>query len=1104
VDSTQSSLGREAMSPPPLPTPGSAVGPGEFGGEFPPNPPRDSPATRVVPQFRFVPKPIAFPSEPGLPSVQGYEILSIIGSGGMGIVYKARHRVLQRTVALKTLQGAALADPEFRQRLHAEAEAVARLQHPNIIQVFEIGAVDAQAGELHPSPFIALEFVDGGSLAARTYTPQSPRYAARMVENLARAVHAAHQVGVVHRDLKPANVLLTSEGEPKVADFGVAKQLGGERDARGRFVTRAGTVIGTPEYMAPEQVAGEAPGPAIDIHALGVILYELLTGRVPFQAATAEQTMYLVLTQEPVSPRQLQPTLPRDLDTICLKCLEKAPGQRYESAEALADDLACWTKGLPIRARPIGAVEGTARWARRNPAVAALSAAVVLVALAGLTGIVWKWREAQAHAEAADTAAAEARDNARAERWQRYRTNIVAASIALQSNKVGTARHALENAPEEHRNWEWRHFQHQVDTAKYVLRWPDAVVTKVVITPGGAFVALRDVDNSARVWDVLGRKVVRTFPSARGLANMEFSPDGKTLAFPAPDDSCILQDVATDRMGVLRGHEKRAFTFRFSLDATRLATLSYDGTCRAWDAVTGKQLLVVGGNEPNITHLDLSADGRRLAEGSNGEVRVWDVATGRQTALLRGHEHGVSGTVFNRQADRLLTAEGYPGNTVRLWDVATGQQLAVMRGHGNQLKSMAFSPDNTRIATSALDGTARLWDAAGGNPQATLQGHKGWVYRVAFSPDGKRLLTASQDHTVRIWDGFTGEPLAVLRGHAGEVYDAAYTADGAFIVSASRDGTVRVWDAQAEERNGVLRGHTNFVYGVAFHPDGERAASAGWDGTIRIWDATTGMQKALLNQGEKTIVTSVAFHPAGRLLASIGRDSALRLWDVAAGEEVQRWNVATDGWRDTRLAFSRQGDLLAAGSRDGVVHLWDVNRRVEVAALRGHRDVIRDVAFSPDGRWLASAGDGEERIIRIWDVARQAQVQVLEGHTSGVYALAFDDEGRLLASGSTDGTVRLWDAATWREVAVLKHGANVYGVAFTPDGTRLASACADNTIRFWDVGSHEEVAELTGHEAYVHAIAFSRDGARLISGSGDFTVRIWDSVPPLDRARPGK
>jgi WD40 repeat protein len=1017
----------------------------------------------------------------------------------MGIVYKARHRDLQRTIALKMLRGAAVVDPEFRDRFRAEAEAVACLQHPNIIQVFEIGTVEPLPGELCPRPFISLEFVEGGSLAARTVTPQAPPYAARMVEKLARAVHAAHRLGVIHRDLKPTNVLLTAEGEPKVADFGLAKQLGAERDSQGRFVTQAGIILGTPEYMAPEQVASAPPSPAMDIYALGVILYELLTARTPFQGATSEETMYLVWHQEPVSPRRLQPGLPRDLETICLKCLEKAPGKRYASAEALADDLARWADGLPIQARPIGTLERTVRWARRNPAVAALSTAVVVVAVAGLSGVVWKWREAQIHADAAETAAAEAREHLAAERWERYRANIVASSSALQLHNVGAARRSLEDAPEELRNWEWDHFHTQLDAARHVLRW-DGVVDAASITPDGRTVAVMTPDNQVRVWDTLRQEEVGTLQTdAQAPVGTIMSPDGKSVAYETKDHAIVLKDIATDRVGAtLRGHDQTIVSLRFNRDSTRLASGSKDRTIRVWDTRTGQPLQVFRGYQATALIIDLSSDGHRFAalEENGRTFQVQEVETGRTIATCN-HENPIVGGMFSPQADRLVLVERYPSTALQLWDLTTAHAPVVMRGHSNQATWVTFSPDGTRIASCAMDSTIRLWNGVTGDLIATLEGQRGWVAHAEFSPDSGRLVSAARDHTVRIWNAVTGAPLAVLDGHTDEVHAAAYLPDGKSIVSAARDGTVRLWDAERAERNNTLRGHTNFVYDVAFHPDGQRMASAAWDGTVRLWEVTTGRQISVLNHGVKTIVMAVAFDPAGRLLATIARDQKVRLWDIAGSREVHAWSIPTDGWRDTRLTFSPQGDLLAAGDGNGAIHLWDVRSRAEVAVLGAHRDVVRDVAFSPDGRWLASAADKEDPAIRIWDVALREQVQVLEGHLACVNALAWSGDSRLLASGSSDGTVRLWDTGAWREAGALKHGTNVYGLAFARyrSGARLASACADHTIRLWDVGTHQEVAELRGHAEYVHAIAFSRDGTRLASASGDFTVRIWDTVP---------
>jgi serine/threonine protein kinase len=305
-----------------------------------------------------------------LPDIPGYEILGELGRGGMGIVYQARQQGLNRLVALKMILHADYAGPEERRRFRAEAESIARLRHPHIVQVYEVG-------EHGGSPYFSLEFCPGGSLAETLDgTPLMPQKAAALVEQLARASHAAHQAGIVHRDLKPANVLLTEDGSPRITDFGLAKQLDNQQ-----WQTASGAVFGTASYMAPEQARGARSqiGPATDIYALGAILYELLTGRPPFKGATTADTLLQVVSSEPVPPRRLQPGVPRDLDTICLKCLQKQAARRYDSALALADDLARFQAGEPIRARPVGPLERLLRWSRRSPRVAGLSAAVVLL-----------------------------------------------------------------------------------------------------------------------------------------------------------------------------------------------------------------------------------------------------------------------------------------------------------------------------------------------------------------------------------------------------------------------------------------------------------------------------------------------------------------------------------------------------------------------------------------------------------------------------------------------------------------------------------------------------------------------------------------------------
>jgi hypothetical protein len=334
----------------------------------------------------------------GLPALPGYEVLGELGRGGMGVVFRARQSALGRVVALKMIVSGGIAGPAELARFRTEAEAIARLQHPNIVQVYEVGEHEGR-------PFFSLELCGGGSLERQLDgTPRPAEESARLVQTLAHAMEAAHRARVIHRDLKPANVLLTADGTLKITDFGLAKKLD-EADQ-----TATGSVMGTPSYMAPEQAEGRKDvGPAVDVYALGAILYQCLTGRPPFKAATPMDTLMQVVSGEPAPPRQLNPKVPRDLETVCLMCLRKEPQRRYAGAAALADDLGRFLHGREVTARRISAAEHAVRWTRRNPAVAALLLAVAATALLGAAGIVWKYREAEAARGAAENEAAAAR-----------------------------------------------------------------------------------------------------------------------------------------------------------------------------------------------------------------------------------------------------------------------------------------------------------------------------------------------------------------------------------------------------------------------------------------------------------------------------------------------------------------------------------------------------------------------------------------------------------------------------------------------------------------------------------------------------------------------
>ena len=990
---------------------------------------------------------------------------------------------------------------------------MARLQHPGIVQLFEVGEHDVGAGP--PRPYFTLEYVEGGSLDRRLAgRPLPPRQAAAWLDQLARAVHYAHERGIIHRDLKPSNVLLTDDGRPKVCDFGVAKLLTGP-DCQ----TASGMILGTAEYMAPEQAEGKGtPGPAGDVYALGVILYEMLAGRPPFKGATTLDTLAQHRTQEPVPVRRLQPSVSRDLETICLKCLEKEPGRRYPLALELAEDLRRFLDQRPVKARGVSAAGRLGRWARRNRGVAAALGVIALL----LIGV------AVASSLAAlrfERLADEADRRGAAERRQRYRANMAAAAMALQVSNTGAARRALAAAPEEYRGWEWLHFNSQLrDDARAVLRLPGApgaatfrpggtTRPALAFSPDGKRIAAASLEPGTVVWDsATGRGAGVLTGQGHDVRDMAFGPDGHLLALSA-DGALVSWDMSRDgRTTLCRIPEEALAGLLLSPDGRLLLGVK-DRQLQLWDVPAGRSCADLPGQW--IGTAVFSCDARYLAYSTDDYVvHLWDVQAGAEACVLRGHSQHVEAMAFSPDGKRLASGASYPDDSARLWSVPAGEEVAVLRGHRNTVRTVAFSPDGKRLASCSLDETARLWDAGAGTLVAVLKGHTDAVRHTAFSPDGERLATASRDGTVRLWDAANGEPVAVLRGHTGVVLAAVFSPDGTLLASWGEDATVRLWDLQQHERDGVLRGHTGFVYDVALSPDGRRAVSAAWDGTARLWDLDTGRETVRFQHttGEPYgIVGAACFSADGRQVATVTGSGAVTVWGVAKGEKVRTLRVpgGKGGRGYPRAAFQPHGNCLAVGAGDGAVRLWDAAGDEPVAVLRGHEELVLDVAFSPDGTQLASAGvDGT---VRLWDVQTRSPRAVLRGHEDWVFSLAYSPDGRLLAAACRDKTVRLWDSATHEVVAMLPHDSLGHGMAFSPDGRRLAAGCADNSIRLWDVDTarraggkvllEAEVAELRGHEDYVHAVAWSPDGTRLLSASGDHTVRVWDSLSPQERAR---
>jgi WD40 repeat protein/tRNA A-37 threonylcarbamoyl transferase component Bud32 len=1032
-----------------------------------------------------------------------YELLSEIGRGGMGVVFKARHVRLHRVVALKMILGGLLARPEDLQRFETEAAAAAQLQHPNIVALYEVGAESGQ-------PYFSMEHVSGSSLAQRVALGVLPgRLAASYLERLAQAVHYAHSRGVIHRDLKPANVLLDDDDQPKITDFGLAKVLQGDSGQ-----TRTGAVIGTPSYMAPEQAGGQtkAVSPAVDVYALGAILYELLTGSPPFRGETALATLTLVADKDPVPPRLLNPRVDRDLETICLKCLEKDPQRRYGSAEALADDLRRYLGGEPIAARRLGTLGRALKWCRRKPAAAALLA-VSLLALVGFTAFQWRaTQEERRLREQAEKSDHESKLHLDILRYYSYLAHMRQVQHHLAAADLGGAERLLQDMAKgrpDLRDWEWYYLK-GVCAGRATLAGHAGRATAVAYGADGKRLASAGGQplhpGEVKVWEVGTGRCLLTISKAHSNAvgGVAFSPDGKLLATAGGDGSVRLWDAAGGKERArLRGHRAHVTGVAFAPDGKRLASSGGDRLVLVWDvarALAGGDALLFSlrGHGGEVTGVAISPDGKLVASASLDEtVRLWDAGTGQPRHTLRGHQGEVMALAF-RPDGQVLASGGGPGQhrgQVRLWDVATGKPLGVHYGLSGRVLGVSVSWTG-QVAAAGNDGLVYVWDSHSSSEPVVFRADGHQVYGVAFSPGGGRLATAGGDGRVRLWYADGGQEMVRLPGQA-RIEGVAFSPDGKAVASCGRepghDGEARVWDLESGKLLALLHGHAGQVHAVAFSRDGKQVATGGEDQTVRLYD--------LGNPAGLTHLTVECL--AAQALATVGGPGAsviqiltaakvAKLDAFALGNPASPRVLAGHPGRVLAVALHPSEDLLASAGDGDVIRLWNTRTGQVVRTLEGHTNYVLALAFSPDGRLLASGS--YDRTVRVWDV-KTGDSTVLAGHAGSTSAISFSPDGAQLASGGSDRTVRVWDLAARKEFLRLEGlGRPVVSLAYHPRGRRLASVGEDRAVRLWDLVTRQEILELACTDGVLRSVSFSRDGRYLAAGGQNTGVRVWEGV----------
>jgi WD40 repeat protein/tRNA A-37 threonylcarbamoyl transferase component Bud32 len=1033
-----------------------------------------------------------------------YEIYQELGRGGMGVVYQARQMTLNRLVALKMIRAGVLADDVELRRFQNEAEAVAQLDHPGIVPVYEVG-------EHQDQRYFSMKLVPGGSLGGRLDAyKDDPRAAAALLAEVARAVEHAHARGILHRDLKPANILLDGQGKPHVTDFGLAKKL--EESIE---LTQSGAVMGTPAYMAPEQSLGRrgAVTTASDVYGLGAVLYAVLTGRAPFQGDSVIDTLQAVRERQADPPSRLNRRVPRDLELICLKALEKDPRRRYPSARELADDLNRWLKGEPVIARRVSTSVRAWMWCKRRPAIAGLSAALVLVALIGLVAAGTQWRaavanaaEATANAERAmksEQDAVQQRDAlARSNRGLRLAGYASAMQLAQREWELGnvprvrTVLSSLQPAKGEDdlRGFEWNYLRRQCDDAALTLKLPGGFAIpygrpdRIEISPDGSRV-LAVAGGRIIGWSLPGGQPI-TMAAAldRFVLDARFRPDGKRLA------------VLVLTLG------GKPFPANGSLGNS-------PAELEVWDVPTDKRLrsakLQIGdygnlafrpGGQQVAVRLN-QFEGPRADTGHN-RVTVVEVETGRLVHTLEGKPINEA-IVYSPDGSLLVGPLDF--HTLNVWDAESGRVVHTLDTKQDIIRDAAFRPDGARLAVVGDGGLVTIWSVPSWEPLQSLRVSEQHAMRCRYSRDGKSLATLGLNW-IKIWDGGTGEYRFLIRG-AGS--DLSYTPDDGRIAALVDGGTVRFWDAKQEQGAFVHKAKTN-LYDASFSGDGRRIV----DASGSILDALTGaVVRSLPTPNGETMSDAVLFPDSKRAIfiryksdPPIGRimSGDLILWDVEAGREIKRLEefrfphcleISPDGRWLLTLVTRENDDTYTQSEltlRDATT--WEpVYTRKDPAVYGSH------AVFSSDSKSILL---GKKDHVALVEVPSGRELATYGPLLFRPLALALSPDARWVAAATSDGgpaerTIHIWNAASRAEALVIPQtaGETVTTLSFSPDGRRLASAGFDAKIKIWDTESGLELLTLNGHTSWIWKTHFSPDGRRILSCGRDKTLRLWDASP---------